>query len=58
MLFAEPLNPVRKLRTFVTLVRELCDRESRRLKTWLSDVLDVVSRSGLGISAPDKSRFQ
>ena len=32
--------------------------KSRRLRRWLWDVLDVVSRSRLGISAPNKSRFQ
>jgi hypothetical protein len=31
---------------------------SRRPKTGPSVVLDVVSRLGLGISAPDKNRFQ
>jgi hypothetical protein len=30
-LFAEPLNPVRELGTFVALVGELCDRE----REWL-----------------------
>ena len=31
-LFAEPLNPVRELRTFITLVCELCDRQSEWLQ--------------------------
>jgi len=55
VLFAEPLNPVRELRTFVTLVGELGDRKvlvtkSRRLKRWLSDLLDVAARSRVRIS--------
>jgi hypothetical protein len=32
VLFAEPLNPVREFGTLVTLVRELCDRESEWLQ--------------------------
>ncbi len=32
VLFAEPLNPVRELRTFITLVCELCDRQSEWLQ--------------------------